>query len=59
MPEFIISLPNGKNVDVTNDVKNVKSEKDLKDIFTKTLKLSTTKERKDHETVNKRNSKKA
>lgn len=58
MPEFIISLPNGKNVDVTNDVKNVKSEKDLKDIFTKTLKLSTTKERKDHGTVNKRNSKK-
>ena len=58
MPEFIISLPNGKNVDVTNDVKNAKSGKDVKNILIKTLKLSTTKERKDHGTVNKRNSKK-
>lgn len=43
MPKFIIMMPDNKTVDITNDIKKAKSEKDIKNIIVKKLKSSQNK----------------
>ncbi len=38
MPKFIMMMPSGKTVDMTNDIKQSKTETDVRKVLTKTLK---------------------
>ena len=43
MPEFIMMMPNGKTIDLTNKVKNAKNDKDIKTALIDALKSESKK----------------